>query len=170
MFDKPHGGKYHKIGILCGATGIFWPMWWSGGSKAFLAIVTSTIGYILLPIAFLAFFLMMNSKKVLKDDMPKGGKRLIWNILMGVSLLVTGAAAAHTATTKNLSYNGDPILVNGVQKVVNDVPQFVVEKFPIGIVGLITFIILVIIGQIYMNNKHKKEDASGAADEAPTAE
>ncbi|MCM8541509.1 MAG: divalent metal cation transporter [Lentisphaeraceae bacterium] len=132
MFDKEHGGMYHKIGILCGATGIFWPVWWSGGSKAFLAIVTSTIGYILLPIAFLAFFMMMNSKKILGDDIPKGNKRLIWNVLMGVSLLITGAAAAFTATTKKM---GD---------------------FPIGSVGLATFVVLVIIGQFYMMNKHKK--------------
>jgi hypothetical protein len=171
MFDKPHGGIYHKIGIVCGATGILWPMWWTGGSKAFLAIVTSTIGYILLPIAFLAFFIMMNSKKVLKDGLPKGNKKLIWNIMMGVSLLVTGAAAAHTATTKSLSYNGDPIMENGVQKLVEGVPQFVQEKFPIGIVGLITFIVLVIIGQIYMNNKHKNAPAEPEeAEEAPTAE
>ena len=132
MFDKEHGGMYHKIGILCGATGIFWPIWWSGGSKAFLAIVTSTIGYILLPIAFLAFFMMMNSKKILGDDIPKGNKRLIWNVLMGVSLLITGAAAAYTATTKTMG------------------------SFPIGTVGLVTFVVLVVIGHFYMVNKHKK--------------
>ena len=141
MFDKEHGGIYHKIGILCGATGIFWPIWWTGGSKAFLAIVTSTIGYILLPIAFLAFFLMMNSKKLLGENLPQGGKKIVWNLLMGVSLLVTGAAAAYTATTKKM---GD---------------------FPIGTVGLVVFIVLVIGGQIYMMNKHKNAPAS-EADEA----
>lgn len=144
MFGKPHGGPLHKVGILCGATGILWPALWSGGSKAFLAIVTSTIGYILLPIAFLAFFLMMNSRKVLGENLPSGGKRLLWNCLMGVSLLVTGLAAAYTATTKKL---GD---------------------FPIGTVGLITFIILVIAGQVYMMNKHKQE-AAQRQDTAPPA-
>ncbi|MCM8528860.1 MAG: divalent metal cation transporter [Lentisphaeraceae bacterium] len=148
MFDKEHGGIYHKIGILCGATGIFWPMWWSGGSKAFLAIVTSTIGYILLPIAFLAFFLMMNSKKILKDNIPVGGKKVLWNVLMGISLLITGAAAAFTATTKKM---GD---------------------FPIGTVGLVTFIVLVVIGQFYMMNKHKKSAGEPVveADEASASE
>ena len=142
MFDKPHGGKYHKIGILCGATGILWPIWWTGGSKAFLAIVTSTIGYILLPIAFLAFFLMMNSKRILGDSLPQGGKKVLWNVLMGVSLLVTGAAAAYTATTKKMG------------------------EFPIGTVGLITFIVLVIGGQIYMMNKHKNSGSSASGSDA----
>ena len=141
MFGKPHGGVYHKIGIICGGTGIFWPYFWNSGSKAFLAIITSTIGYILLPIAFLAFFLMMNSKKILGDDLPQGGKRILWNVLMGGSLVLTGVAAAYTATTKNL------------------------WGFPIGTVGIIVFIILVIFGQIHMNKKHKKE-ANASSDAA----
>jgi Mn2+/Fe2+ NRAMP family transporter len=139
MFDKPHGGIYHKIGILCGGTGVFWPVFWSGGSKAFLAIVTSTIGYIFLPIAFLAFFLMMNSKKILGDSRPEGGIRILWNVLMGGSLLVTGSAAAYTATTKRM------------------------WDLPVGTIGLVVFVIAVIAGQIYMNNKHKKEDSNTAA-------
>ena len=145
MFDKPHGGLYHKIGIICGGTGVLWPFFWSGGSKAFLAIVTSTIGYIFLPIAFLAFFLMMNSKKILGESCPEGGSRILWNLLMGVSLIITGSAAAYTATTKKM---GD---------------------FPIGTVGLIIFVVAVIAGQFYMMNKHKKEEASTSALEGEEA-
>jgi len=129
MLGVPHGGLAHKVGILCGGTGILWPLLWSGGSKAFLAIVTSTIGYIFLPISFLAFFLMMNSKSVLGEELPQGGKRLLWNVLMGMSLAITGSAAAYTATTK------------------------VLFGFPIGTVGLIGFVVAVIAGQIYMAKK-----------------
>ncbi|MBK1879874.1 divalent metal cation transporter [Pelagicoccus mobilis] len=129
MLGVPHGGMVHKVGILCGGTGILWPLLWSGGSKAFLAIVTSTIGYIFLPISFLAFFLMMNSKSVLGDELPQGGKRVLWNVLMGISLIITGSAAAYTATTK------------------------VLFGFPIGTVGLVGFVVAVIAGQIYMAKK-----------------
>jgi Mn2+/Fe2+ NRAMP family transporter len=135
-FGFEHGGKQHKWGTLLASTGLLWPILWKGESKAYLAVMTSTIGYILLPIAFLTFFLLMNSKRVLgEDDMPKGGKRVMWNVLMGVSFLVTGAAAAWTATTKTI---GD-------------------DKFPIGTYGLITFVVLVIIGQLMMMKKHKSE-------------
>jgi Mn2+/Fe2+ NRAMP family transporter len=98
-----HGGKTHRIGTYLAATGIFWPFLWSGTSKAYLAITTSVFGYVLLPIAFLTFFLMMNSKRLMGEDRPKGGARLIWNLLMGVSLLITGLAAGDTAWGKTMS-------------------------------------------------------------------
>ena len=119
-----HGGKVHRAGILTGLFGVFWPVFWDGGSKAYLAVVTSTFGYVLFPIACLAFFLMMNSSRLLKDDLPRGGQRLVWNVLLGTSLLITGLAAGHTATTKTLP-NSD---------------------FPIGTVGLCAFIALIIWG------------------------
>lgn len=129
MLAVPHGGLAHKVGILCGGFGILWPLLWSGGSQAFLAVVTSTIGYIFLPISFLAFFLMMNSKSVLGDELPRGGRRLLWNSLMSISLLITGTAAAYTATTKSLF------------------------GFPVGTVGLVLFVVAIIAGQVYMARK-----------------
>jgi hypothetical protein len=135
MLGVAHGGLTHKVGILCGATGILWPFFWAGDSKAFLAVITSTLGYILLPIAFLAFFLMMNSKRILGDDLPTGGKRWIWNSLMSLSLLVTGLAAGYTATTKYLF------------------------GFPIGTVGLVVFLIAVVLGQLAMSKKRAAEKA-----------
>jgi hypothetical protein len=126
----PHGGTIHKAGILTGLFGVFWPVFWDGGSKAYLAVVTSTFGYVLFPIACLAFFLMMNSSRLLKDDLPRGKSRLIWNLLLGTSLLITGLAAGHTATTKTLP--------NG---------------FPIGTVGLGVFLALVAWAHLRMKNK-----------------
>jgi hypothetical protein len=125
-----HGGTVHKAGILTGLFGVFWPVFWDGGSKAYLAVVTSTFGYVLFPIASLAFFLMMNSSRLLKEDLPKGNSRLVWNLLLGTSLLITGLAAGHTATTKTLP--------NG---------------FPIGTVGLGLFLALVAWAHSRMKNK-----------------
>ena len=125
-----HGGTVHKAGILTGLFGVFWPVFWDGGSKAYLAVVTSTFGYVLFPIASLAFFLMMNSSRLLKDDLPRGNSRLVWNLLLGTSLLITGLAAGHTATTKTLP--------NG---------------FPIGTVGLGVFLALVAWAHLRMKNK-----------------
>ena len=31
------------------------------------------------------FFLLMNNRAVLGDDMPKGGSRVLWNTLMGIA-------------------------------------------------------------------------------------
>ena len=79
--------------------------------------------------SFLAFFLMMNSKSVLGDELPRGGRRLLWNSLMSISLLITGTAAAYTATTKSLF------------------------GFPVGTVGLVLFVVAIIAGQVYMARK-----------------
>lgn len=100
---SPHGGKAHKIGTLFATTGVLWPFLWNGSSKAYLAITASVFGYILLPIAFLTFFIMMNSKRLMGEDRPKGFSRWSWNILMGVSLLITGLAAGNTAWSKTMS-------------------------------------------------------------------
>jgi len=37
---------------------------------------------VLLPIAYFTFLLMMNSKSLLGDSMPTGGRRILWNVLM----------------------------------------------------------------------------------------
>ncbi len=113
--------------------GVFWPVVWGGGSKAFLAVVASTFGYILMPIASFTFLLMMNSKRLLGDQRPRGGRRILWNTLLGVSLLITGLAAGHTATTKELF------------------------GFPIGSVGLFVFILLIVLGHTHLKEQHRQQ-------------
>lgn len=67
---------------ISGLAGACFPLFWTGASKAALAVPTSVIGGSLLPIAYFTFFLMMNSKKVLGDRRPEGRARIIWNVLM----------------------------------------------------------------------------------------
>lgn len=80
----------HYIGCaVSGIAGFAGPFVWTGAAAAALAIPTSVIGGSLIPIAYVTFLLMMNSKKVLGDSRPEGTSRLIWNILMGFA---TGVA------------------------------------------------------------------------------
>ena len=67
---------------VSGISGCLFPLFWTGESKAALAIPTSAIGGSLIPIAYFTFFLMMNSKKILGEHRPEGKARLIWNTLM----------------------------------------------------------------------------------------
>ncbi|MDA7881186.1 divalent metal cation transporter [Akkermansiaceae bacterium] len=67
---------------ISGLAGACYPMFWTGASKAALAVPTSVIGGSLIPIAYFTFFLMMNSKRVLGDKLPRGKARIIWNTLM----------------------------------------------------------------------------------------
>ncbi|WP_298866220.1 divalent metal cation transporter [uncultured Gimesia sp.] len=81
-------GTYHRIGCYMPAiTGMVGSFFWKGEAKAWLAVPTSMFGMVLLPIAYLTFFFMMNSPKILGENMPKGGKRVAWNLAMGISTL-----------------------------------------------------------------------------------
>lgn len=82
--DKISTNKVHYfLGCsLSGLSGLCFPLLWTGQSKAALAVPTSVIGGSLIPIAYFTFFLMMNSKKILGDNIPKGGARIFWNVLM----------------------------------------------------------------------------------------
>ncbi|MCA9007020.1 MAG: divalent metal cation transporter [Planctomycetaceae bacterium] len=83
-------GTFHRIGCFMPAlTGIAGPfIWGDSNAKAWLAVPTSMFGMVLLPIAYATFFFMMNSPKILGDRIPTGGKRVAWNLAMGISTLL----------------------------------------------------------------------------------
>ena len=83
-------GTFHRIGCYMPAlTGIAGPfIWGDSNAKAWLAVPTSMFGMVLLPIAYATFFFMMNSPKILGDRIPQGGKRIAWNLAMGISTLL----------------------------------------------------------------------------------
>lgn len=69
--------------------GVLAPALWTGPSRAALAIPAAVIATTLLPIAYFAFMLLMNSRKALGDQRPAGGRRVWWNTVM---VIATGAA------------------------------------------------------------------------------
>lgn len=79
-------GRAHRLAALMPCIGVLGPFIWTGGKAQFwLAIPTSMFAMVLLPIAYLTFYLLMNQKSLLRDNMPSGGKRAAWNILMAVA-------------------------------------------------------------------------------------
>ncbi len=83
-FNQVGNGKYFIIGAAMPAiAGFFSPYLWSGDAKAALAIPASVIATTLLPIAYLGFLLLMNSRSALGDELPK--RRGLINALMLVS-------------------------------------------------------------------------------------
>lgn len=132
---KEHGGITHRLGTLIPITGILWPLLWTGESKAFLAVPTSVFGFVLIPIAYLTFLLMMNSKKVLGEHLPTGTKRLVWNGLMGLAFVIMAPAAAWKALTTNLTIGEN--------------------TYAFGKMALIAFIVLVIVGFFFKEKEDK---------------
>ena len=54
-------------------------------------ITASSSGWLWSALAYLAFFLLINQKKYMKEHIPRGGARVTWNILMSLSVLMTAA-------------------------------------------------------------------------------
>jgi Mn2+/Fe2+ NRAMP family transporter len=104
MFNVPDSVPVHRIGcMIVGVIGFFGPSIW-GKAGAWLAVPTSLIGGALLPIAYITFLLMMNSKSLLGDALPKGASKMRWNVLM-----VIAAGIATVTTAFNLWYNRAPV-------------------------------------------------------------
>lgn len=89
MFGLPHRGNAHRLACMLPAVGFLGPFIWTGGKAQFwLAMPTSVFCGALIPVAYWTFFCLMNSRRVLGADRPRGGKRVAWNILMILALAV----------------------------------------------------------------------------------
>ena len=108
MLGVPSGGPIHRLGsILPGITGAlgFLYLWNNAAAKLWLAVPTSNFGMALLPIAYVTFFLMMNSRTLLGDAMPTGVRRLAFNIAMLVAIAAATVGAGLSIWT-NLGWQG----------------------------------------------------------------
>jgi Mn2+/Fe2+ NRAMP family transporter len=104
IFDLPENGWGHRLGCLAAATGALGPFIWAEAAFR-LAVYVSAFGLMLLPIAYLTFFFMMNQRSLLKDDMPRGFSRLAWNTLMFIAVGIATVSSVYVVWTK-LSWGG----------------------------------------------------------------
>jgi hypothetical protein len=88
LLNRPLKGWTQRIGSLIVAPAALSAIFWTRPAP-WLAMPTSVFCIILLPIAYLAFLLLMNQKTMLGENMPQGGKRVLWNVSM---VIATGAA------------------------------------------------------------------------------
>ena len=88
MLGKPAMGWPQKIGSLMVSVGVVMPLVWED-ALMWLAIPTSMFAMVLLPIAYISFSILLNQKKLLGDDLPRGGRRILWNVLMACAVAGT---------------------------------------------------------------------------------
>lgn len=105
IFDRPPRGWLFRIGCLASATGVLWPLAWSGDSKAWLTVIAGVFGAMLLPIAYVTFWVMMNSRSMLGDEVPRGWRWFSWNVLLAIAALAATAAGI-SAIIKKAGYYG----------------------------------------------------------------
>ena len=116
ILDKPSSGMLHRLGCyMPGVTGVIGALFlWSGEAKFYLAVPTSRFGMVLLPIAYIAFFCLMNNRKLLGDAMPKGGKRVAWNGLMGIGVILAMIGATISILNDKAKLPGSEIMVKHI--------------------------------------------------------
>lgn len=113
-FNRPDDEKLRRIGcLIAGIIGFFGPLAW-GKLAAYLVIPTSVFGFTLLPIAYLTFLLLMNSKPLLGDARPEGARRLKWNFLMIIATAVATLGAGWASFGKIGWYGPGLIVAFGI--------------------------------------------------------
>jgi Mn2+/Fe2+ NRAMP family transporter len=111
MFGKPGSLFYNRLGALVvlviGAVGSL--TLWQDEARYFLVIPTSVFGMMLAPIAYLAFFAMMNNPRLMGNHMPSGARRVCWNILMGLAVAFAVVAACLALWSQDRPFPGTGI-------------------------------------------------------------
>ncbi len=111
VFNRPSQGWLFRAGCMVSATGALWPLVWTGETRAWLTIVAGVFGSMLLPIAYVTFFVMMNSRKLLGSDVPQGWRRWLCNGLMAVA--ATAATAAGVSAVAKMAGRPGLMVVAG---------------------------------------------------------
>ena len=88
IFGQYNSNWVRVLGAVAACVaGFCWFILWQGESKTWLIIVASTFAAILLPIAYVSFFALMNSSRLLGDEKPRGVRMTVWNLLMTIGVL-----------------------------------------------------------------------------------
>ena len=114
MIGIPASGIQHRIwSLLPGITGAlgFLFLWGDGKARFWLAVPTSVFGMVLLPIAYLTFFLMMNNRRMLGEHLPQGGRRNLVNAAMCVALAAATVGAGWSIWSKTQWYGVGGVVV-----------------------------------------------------------
>lgn len=90
---EPTGWKY-KLATLLPVPGLLGAVLWSK-IGTWIAIPTSAIALIMLPVAYIGFFLLNNSRRYLGEDMPRGRVRFWWNLGMIIAISITLISATY---------------------------------------------------------------------------
>jgi hypothetical protein len=88
------GWRYRLCCLLPAPAFLGVVLWTSMGT--WIALPAFTIGLIMLPIAYVGWFLLQNSSRFLRDDRPRGAQAWAWNLVLGTALVVTLASVVYT--------------------------------------------------------------------------
>jgi len=86
---EPSGWRYRAATMVAniGILGAFSPL------PFWLPVLASSVALVMMPIAYVAFFILQNKRSYLGDGVPRGAKAAVWNVLLLLAVLVVAAGA-----------------------------------------------------------------------------
>lgn len=86
---EPRGRAYRGATMVAnvGILGAFYPM------PLWLPVLTSSFTLIVLPLAYVGFFILQNKRSYLGGDVSRGAKGAVWNALLLLAILIAVAGA-----------------------------------------------------------------------------
>jgi manganese transport protein len=84
-------GRAYKIGLAIPALGMFGPLVF-GALQMWLMVPISVFCFFFIPIAYVTFFVMMNNRRYMGADRPRGAQRWAWNagMLLAIAVVTLG--------------------------------------------------------------------------------
>ncbi|MDX1735044.1 MAG: divalent metal cation transporter [Halioglobus sp.] len=99
MFDlEPHSTKY-RLALLLPTPAVLGVFLWSTMGP-YVILPTSAICGFLLPIAYVGWLFLNNSREYLGDDMPVGGRRALYNVAMLLCIATVLASVTYSTGVK----------------------------------------------------------------------
>ena len=92
-------GRAYRLACLFPAPAFLGVILWKSLGM-WIALPAFAFGLLMLPIAYLGWFLLQNSGRFLGDDRPRGGRALRWNLAMGIALAVTLVSVGYSLYAK----------------------------------------------------------------------
>jgi len=99
MFGVEPGGRNYKLACLIPAPAFLGVVLWTS-MGTWIALPTSAFCLLMLPIPYIGWFALNNSKRCLGNDRPCGARALVWNIAMLFSVVVTCTSVFYLIYTK----------------------------------------------------------------------
>ncbi len=99
MFNWPEHGFKYKLALLAPTPAILGVFFWSSMGP-YLVVPTSAICGFLLPLAYVGWAILNNKKAYLGQATPKGTKKLIYNFLMALCILMVLSSVIYSTLIK----------------------------------------------------------------------
>jgi len=99
IFKWPSDGWKYRLSCLLPAPAITGVLLWPT-LKTYVALPTSAICGVLLPIAYVGWFLLHNNAKFMGADKPRGAKAWLWNTGMIMAIVLASASSIYYLSSR----------------------------------------------------------------------